>query len=596
MSDPRSWDYEEIEEIVDDLSTEFVDQDDLDENIDFLENSDYWRGGDGWIGPGRGDKEALKKVKPQFTADDLLGEAADRHDNALLQNGIDVDFVRKQASDEQDDDQEKEQMSDLIDEWMKNVKFEREASEAVRRSRYAGFGTMRSWITNSVLEEREDGSTIIPKGNIDFKEALMGIRVDAHRVDQAVVYEEPETNNRIGIFLHEVQQLDSGQYVVAPKHKKDDTDIELIDAAEVWFIDPETGNTVMRLVLDNDDSFEFSMPLNGHIGINQMQASILFTEPVRGQQKALNFLSSLLNRVSETAGFPERFIWNAEPNGTWKKERPKDTHVIKTQEQTDPDTGETETLYLHPEKRTLGAATTHELIGILSDIEDSEGTTDKEKIKRATPGVKKFDPTDPEYITKAREYVRSVLLKNVKQGHISTTETGEASGVAYQQHRADFEADLKKVSYDLQDMIKDTLATVIKMASVMSGEFQDFLDKYKIIVSVHISTGPVTADEMQQIAELVSKGVLSRRDAMNKLGIQDIPGALKRLKEDEAYQRTVYQDKLKNAFIPMLQVFGAEVAAQMSDLPEDKIEILRERFGDTPDEVPDVGDTGENPR
>jgi hypothetical protein len=66
---------------------------------------------------------------------------------------------------------------------------------------------------------------------------------------------------------------------------------------------------------------EFPVKLGKRLPIAQMMADLLITDMVRRQQKSLNYFETVLTRVIETAGFPERYTTNAKPSGVWLPNR-----------------------------------------------------------------------------------------------------------------------------------------------------------------------------------------------------------------------------------------------------------------------------------
>ncbi len=489
------------DQIEDDLGSDAAFQ----ENKLFIEDQDHWQDGEGWIGPS-GTPEikdtVLANVKPQFTPIDVISECVDRAADSLLKQVADVSFVLAEGDEEISDDQSKEidLMGRALSKWWDDKKLWEHAKVAARRSRWAARGIVRLWIAEGSLEKivNRDGTIefALPTG-LSFEEALERVDVSAPLPDEAMVYKNPHSRQEAGLFHF--------------------TDPEGIETADIWYRD-EAGQTILHRVGDSADQ-TFSLDMKGAVPIAEMRAPLLITEPIRRQQRRLNFLESILVRVGETAGFAERYISNAEPQGTWLTTKP--AGVIN------PETTEFEgtKYYLHPQPRTLGASVTTELVGLVQNQETQE---------LATPEVVFKEPTDPEFAIAGSRHAKRTIYEECRQLHVLLSGDPLASGKSREQARADFELDVTKMKAPLELMIRDILKATIAFASAMSGEQGDFLDTYRIVVNVNISTGPTSPEEIKQNNENVEKGTLSRESAMALNGIEDVDAELQKINEQPA--------------------------------------------------------------
>jgi hypothetical protein len=450
-----------VEAISSRIEEDLGSQEAFDENKLFTEDHDHWQDGDGWVGPTgtlATRTGVLADVEPQFTPVDVVSECVDRTADALLKQSADISFVLAEGSEDINEQQSEE--TDLVkravSKWWDDKKLWDHAKAAARRSRWAGRGIVRLWIARGNLTEILDASGNVtgwelPTG-LTFAEALDRIDISAPMPDVSYVYKNPHTRQEAGLF-----------------HFVDD---EGIETADIWYVDENKQTTFMRRGDSGDE--EFTVDLKGSIPIAEMTAPILLTEPVRRQQRRLNFLESILNRVGETAGFAERYIANAEPHGTWLTTKPQG--VI------DPETTEYDgvTYYLHPQPRTLGASITTELFGVISNPETAE---------IAMPEVTFKDPTDPDFAIKGCRHAKRSIYEECRQIH------------------------------------------AIAFASAMSNENSDFLEKYRVVMNVNINTGPITHEEIKQNNENVEKGTLSRESAMVANGVEDVDAELQKIME-----------------------------------------------------------------
>ncbi|HSW29283.1 MAG TPA: hypothetical protein VLH75_07275 [Longimicrobiales bacterium] len=522
MANFDEWTFEDAQEaIAGAIELDLGSGDAFSQNHAFVEEHDHWQDGDGWVGPNGGDDvevqtAVLANVERQFTPRDAIGEVLNRMANALLRQEPDVAFVPLQdipddASEEvrAARDAEVAELRGFISTWWDRKKLWSKARLAAKRSRWSTRGALRTWIapgdlieTDSPDDDAEQGAgpsvDVLPQVG-DFAEALAMVQLFAPAPDSCHVYTDEETQERVAIFLFEDEE-------------------EERQKAELWWVDAK-GRTNVRIVSDGegaDAEDPIDVDLGGRLPISEMEAELLITEPIRRQQMRLNFAESLMVRIAETAGFPERYTTNAEPGGIWLESAPSDGPALKTVV----DKGRT--WYLHPAPRTLGAAITTDLIGVV--MKSGEGET------RATPGVVFKDPTDPEFAIKAARHGYRTILEECKQGHILQDGTQSASGIAYEQARADYEDDLNDVRRELEALVRDTIEVALAWADAMMLQPKKYLERYRVSVTLKVKSGPVTTDEQKQNNENVKAGTMSTETAIARNGIEDVDAELERLR------------------------------------------------------------------
>jgi hypothetical protein len=257
---------------------------------------------------------------------------------------------------------------------------------------------------------------------------------------------------------------------------------------------------------------DFALPFD-RLPLAEVRGALLITEGVRRQQQSLDFGSSMLNRTMETAGFAERYVINAEPQGWWSES--DDGTAIRVQTFDDG-----VTRYLHAEPRTLGASVTTELVGVATD----------EAGGRATPSVTIKEPTDPSFAITAVQARRADILHECKQAHVLGNSEAVISGYSRQQARADFENDLHGLRPALEGalraVIEGAVATALAMTSDAelraAGVGRDFLARFRVVVTCHVDAGPLAPDERAQTLAELAAGTLSKRRALLLLGTEDV--------------------------------------------------------------------------
>jgi hypothetical protein len=506
----RTWTYKNAVDAHTRLIGATVGADGFKANLAFAERSDHWQNGDGWpvqlgLNPAVRTK-VLNTVEPQFRPVDVIGEALDNVANGLLDKEPEVTFAPLAPAEDPESEVAKEQEKEIADmvarisAWWDRLQFWERARAAVRRSRWATRAALRLRVSRDVLVETkaDDTVTIGLPTNLKPDDALAAVLLDAPAPDVGFVYTDPDTQQQVGVFFYAT----GDGSVNAANLKK---------FAELWFVDGE--DTVVRIVGEQTGAAvqEFPLRLGKRLPIAQMKADLLITDAVRRQQRSLNYFETVLLRVIETAGFPERYTTNAKPSGVWLADPPTDGPPADVQDVNG------KKWYLHPAPRALGPMLTTDLRGITG----KSSTTGDEVVMQ--PGIIFKDPTDPEFVIKACDHGRKTILRECKQGHLATDSTAESSGLAYMQARAIFGKDLRATKAPLEGMVRATIEAAIALSEAMSGVAPagSFLAKYRCVVNLHVDTGPALPTELAENREQNKAGLLSRVSAMSRGGVED---------------------------------------------------------------------------
>lgn len=570
--------------------------DDWRTNQRMIEEKDFWQNGDLWPGNRTGDaitdRAIIKNIEAQHVADDLVSEGLDNWVNGLLghEASVTLDPIDEPPDDEGDaaiDAREREvstYMRDLA-RWWDDHHFWRKVRATLRRSRYAplrersnvGRGDLRVWLPPSGMERvrpapgRAAGRQI-PTG-LSLSEAFERIEVDDLKPDAGAVYVDPETRERIGVVI-------TGEANTRNER------------VEIWTVEGRGENAVTRVRIlsdagarTSDDTArsaattapEFTLPLGGRLPIVEAESDMIVTAPLRKLQALLNFVLTVLPRTVETAGHKQRYLTNVEPPGMWLTSPPDSSPPLATE------TIRGVTYYKHRVPWTLGANITAELVGIRS----TDPATKLEQY--ATPGVTIEEPTDPSYVTNSHEAIASLIRQRMKQGHLGNTATAEASGVAYEQARAQFAADLNNSRAAAEGLIRDTLYVVFAYAALMSDEARDVLARYRIVVNLHPRAGPVLPSESAQVLAEKAARVISRETAMSRLNVEDTSAEVAAIDEDPEALADLSLKRAAAANQWVLAGAGYYAAAILAGLSEDEARL----FAQTPPARQPTQPTGE---
>lgn len=514
----------------------------------YVVDHDHFQGGTEWVGPG--DPTTNTKIEKQFVSDDAVGEAVENVANAFGEAFL--SFVPLETV---EDGQEvppevqrkiSEARSWFSDWWDKRLLQEHVGSR-LRTSAWAGFSGMGPWVPARF--KTVTGSEVSFKDTTDMRKAMSYVYIRAPLPSNGGIYVDPDTQDKCSIFLDEQIEFRDGQEI---KTKR----------AEITFLDPdrdddEDCDTMVRVLYETGgpQGYEVRIPLGGSILFSQMNVRALLTDPVIRSQRQLNLLCSLITRLGETAAFRGRYLGNVKPEGNRtlirdEIEVPEVLPIGAFLERDD----EQRLWLVTPEDRTMGAATTQELVGL-------EETTGIEGKRFAPPFVFIEDPVDPTPYINAAEAVRRRVLRQCSQGHLATTATAESSGLAYEQSRAAFAKDLNKRRVPEEGMLRETVMDVFALAEYISGQDGYFTQFVRPEVNQYVDPGPRSPEAAQIDLAAFTAGVYSKETTQAKLEIEDIEGENIRLRKNE----TFILNTIAKA-IEMVDAFG----------PESALEVLKE--------------------
>lgn len=478
-----------------------------------VEDGDHWLGGEGWIGHRTGDAVVdgtlRARIEPQFVSDDVIGELVENRTSGLvgLEADISLDPLETAGEDAEQAGEEVTAILGALAQWWDQKRLWEKVALASDRVSWARRGSVWPFVADGNLQRTE--TTGPPTRSLpqvtNLEEALDLIDVDAPAPNAARRYVDPTTGRAVAIILTRIGEQ---------------------NRAQVWSVNPATKQTEVKVYVEGGGTpAGVSADLGGRIPFGEIQGKRIVTPSLRRSQMLLNFIMTVTGRTVETAGFRERHILNAEPELLWLTSAPAFTPVVKTQKN---DAGQVIAWGVRM-PRTMGAGYATEVQGLEIDPVDGKGPP-----QVLTPSVQWADPVDPAFATSAADTVTTRLYKRGKQGHLGLAKTGETSGVAYQQARAQFESDLRRLKGPCEGMIRDTIEGALALAGQMSAEAKGVLQRYRVVVNLRISAGPITPEESQTAVTLRDAGVISRQSAQSRVGVED----------PDAEQEAIDSDKL----------------------------------------------------
>jgi hypothetical protein len=515
----------------------------------YVIDQDHYNKGREWVGPG----QALStgKIADQFAPEDAIGEVVKNVSNAFSEPQLGVSPIVPLKEGEQlettTQDRMKQCLDILTDFWDRNNLQEliQDRQEMTAAFGVAGLGL---WIPWRFLNRQADGRITLRAAD-NVEDAARMIAVRAPLPDSAGIIVDPGTMDICAVFLDKEVIYDNQGH----KHE--------FPRAELVFLDPNRNNdheamTIIRHVYSDPrrGTKRSAFPLGGHLLFEEMKAQSLLSDPVIRTQRQLNLLCTLITRIGETAAFRERYIVNAKPQGLrMVYEEGDDIPSGAFLEDRDE---EGRQWLVIPQERTLGAATTNELVG-LPNIDPNTGDTRG----YVTPSVTIVDPVDPSPYLLAIDAVRRRILRMCSQGHLGGASNAEASGIAYEQARAVFEKDLNRRRVAEEGMLRYILTAFLHMVELITDQPGYFTSILRVTVDQNVNAGPRSPDLVRLDLEAYEAGVLSWETAADRVGVEDVEAERIRVRRSAAF---------------ILDILEKATASSTAFTPESLIEVMKQ--------------------
>lgn len=524
-----------------------------------------------WVGPG--DPTENEKIEEQFAPDDAIGDVLYNVANAFREAQLTftpLDEVQPGQEIPANVKRKIEEAKALVSAWWDRVRLHELTQERLYTSAWAGFAALRLWLPGRFMERGEGGAVTIADTD-DFEEALDFIHLFAPSPSAGGVYTDPNTQDKVAIFF--------GAEMV-------EGETEPRKFVELVYLDPDRrrdkdAETVMRVVYENSGQtgYETRLKLGGRLLTAQMVTRALLNDAVLRTQAQLNLLTSLITRMAETAAFRGRYTQNAKPLG--ERRLYEDGMLIPAGAFLERDDEDRQWI-VEPKARTLGAATTTELVGLETMNQEGQVTG------HSMPGVILEDPVDPTPYINAAEGVRRRLLRMCSQGHLAGTSNFEVSGIAYEQARAVFEKDLNARRVAEEGMLRDGITSLLALTEWITNKTGYFTDVLRVVINQHVDPGPRSPDSIRLDHEAYEKGLISKPTAMSRIGVED-------LEAEEALIRTTpeYIISLLEKAVPSVQALDEEALLELlrlMKLPEDLVTKFRRAEPVTPEPNEDEDD------
>lgn len=439
---------------------------------------DHWQGGAGWVGPSpvAGDPSAaqvMSEIARAFISRNALREVVQRHTAALIghEPAWSLTLRRFLAENEQPNADEQARIAEAeaaLTAWWDERGAHQLVQAAAATLLWAERAALRLYVPRGLLV---DGA--IPPG--ELAEQLARIYLDAPAPAQAELRTDPDTQRRAGVYLFQ-----EGRTVYA----------------EVCAVDDADGMTVLRVLGPDGLVDESRLDLGGRLLLHEATRAALITEPMRQHQKLLNLARTMLGRNVVLGGFLERVLLNAQVPGHYETDSASGLQRFVA------------------EPFRVGAGTTNFLMG--AELRDATGQI----TGYANPSVVYRDPVPVDTFERTSDSAYRSILAEAQQLHAMLSSDASASGESRRQAMADFLQSLLLTQPALERLVRWLLETTLALAAYAAGVSDRYAD-LRAVVTCRLDPGPIPADELRLVIDLVAAQIISRQTAMARAGVAD---------------------------------------------------------------------------
>lgn len=463
---------------------------------------DHWQEGCGWVGPQpqpteTGAVQVMLEIKRAFVSKNAVRETVGRHVAGVIGREPAWGFtVRRPLKEDEEPTAEEQALIDeaeaALTEWWDQrglIKLLRKATATLLLGQRA---SLRLFVPPGMLRE----------GAVPVSDLVISLgRIFAHHpeLSQAILITDTRTQQQCSAYVYtETPQLADGAVGQGGTF------------AELSYVDPDTQETVLRIIGGEVEQVK-RLKLGGRLWLHEAECPLLITEQVRDNQKQLNLAKTMQGRNVVQGGFLERTILNGQMPGTWVD----DASVPGGKR------------FVADSNFRVGAGKTNFLSGI--PIRDTQG-----KITDYTdPSVVYRDPVSVDTFQATSGDAYAAILDETHQRHALIAGDAAASGESRKQARADFEQSLKPTKTEIDRLVRWLLETALLLAAIFSGRPGRY-DGLRATSDCRLDSGPLSADEQQQIIELVDAELLDRESAMSRVGVEDVDATKQRIAAERA--------------------------------------------------------------
>lgn len=471
-----------------------------------LYDGDHW-GMDGkyYIGPRPPDPNELLTLKKALVSKNVVREVTNRKRNAIV--GYEVAWsltpdraLPGAATDPNDPNapqpitpEEQARIDEAeaaLTQWVDDRQFASLLRDTVTTLLLSGRAPMRAYIPAGLMQERADGSVIVPPQRSLADAVQLVYATPLPTLHSATVITDSDTRRECGVFVYE---RDEQEYV----------DLVYLE---------DDGRTTIRTIGPQGDTFAGPYDFGGRLTMHELRDTIFITPQIRQQQMLVNLALTLLGRNAVQGGQIERWLFNAN---------------LPTEEVTLADG----TKKRIPLAIQTGAGRLNAMEGIPQY--DTAGNV----TGYATPSLQRLNPAPVDTFTATKSEAYTAILEETAQLFALMSADATASGESRLQARADFRTSLEDTASEVERAVRWLLETVLAMGATFANQAARF-QGLRCVARCRLNTGPLTATEMDAAIKLHDAGAIDIEELMNRVGVDDVDAMLTKVRAEKEQNQT----------------------------------------------------------
>lgn len=542
-------------------------------NADYVAGN-HLRDGEEWIGPPPPEEmreEGLADLALKWTPAPVVNECLENHVSGITGREIGFELVRRATADEITDDDPLEIQRDAINAaigaWWDKRGALGTLQEWTERLLWASRAPMRLFVPPGLMEKAADGSLRLPDISTP-EEALEYIYLDAPNAESATVYTDSHSRRQCGLYRYTHSEAPANGLVSLVGETKQRLERVFVADANEGERGPnrpgiKKGQTVLQIIEPRQligptqnaaaqpaDSVvaEVVFPCGGYSLMFEARRPLVFTDPVRRLQRAVNLLNTLLGMNAVYAGFRSRDYMNATPP---RDEDDNDMAITS---------GPAQAMFWYSQPYT---------------VKHKDGTTET---KYMPVSLVTTEPVDSGPLLEVKNDFERQLRRAFRQEHTFQTGSSQQSAVALIQQRAAYLVHLLQTKPAVEDALVWLQGALWCFALYLSGnanQIDEFLQNFRATAMAKPYTGPLTPEEVRGIIEMVAARLMPREMAAGLLGVDDLDAFIAAIEREDRVnpdlmlkRLQIRRELLASGMAPLdaslLAGFDEETAAKMT--------------------------------
>lgn len=333
-------------------------------------------------------------------------------------------------------------------------------------------------------------------------------------IDRAGVVLDTDTLEHVSILSYTVPQAD--------KRKR------AAQGVELSWIDPMTGQTMLRVIEDGKDTVPYPLELGGRLML--LEATLpraLVTKSMLGCFESYFVASIMLNRNTHYAGFVDKWSIGVEAPHAWEnadgsltpEPLGEDSKYIPLPARSGPNWHN----FYQP-------TTTEEKI-----VDNGKVTTSQKPVPAQ---IGRWEPVDPKAITAALNHWRKAVRSEARQAFLELNDSTDTSGRAREVAAGDFLRSSEKLRRVESQFVSDFIELTLHLAALQLPEGEAArLRSYRATVNSRVQAFEPSADDKRVLLEEVNGNLIDWETYLQETGREDAAPIMQRAqKEAEARQ------------------------------------------------------------